>query len=68
MAAVRPDRSLGVSRLALVLNRPSKQVLSIFVDHYNTHRPHRTLRLTPPTQCVEQLSIGEWRQPVRFAA
>jgi putative transposase len=24
-------------------------VLHVFVDHYNAHRPHRSLNLTPPT-------------------
>jgi putative transposase len=23
-------------------------VLRVFVDHYNSHRPHRSLELTPP--------------------
>jgi putative transposase len=33
----------------LVLNRQHlEHVLSIFVDHDNTHRPHRALRLMPP--------------------
>ena len=25
-----------------------EQVLGVFLDHYNGHRPHRALRLTPP--------------------
>ena len=33
----------------LVLNRRHlERVLRIFVDHYNGHRPHRALNLTPP--------------------
>jgi putative transposase len=33
----------------LVLNRDHlDHVLRVFVDHYNGHRPHRALRLTPP--------------------
>jgi len=25
-----------------------RQVLRVYVDHYNSHRPHRALELTPP--------------------
>jgi putative transposase len=33
----------------LILNeRHLEKVLAIFVDHYNVHRPHRALALTPP--------------------
>jgi putative transposase len=33
----------------LILNRPHlERVLRIFVHHYNSHRPHRSLDLTPP--------------------
>jgi putative transposase len=35
----------------LILNRRHlERVLRIFVDHYNGHRPHRALNLTPPHQ------------------
>src|SRR6266516_4137671 len=26
-----------------------ERVLRVYVDHYNTHRPHRALGLSPPT-------------------
>jgi putative transposase len=33
----------------LILNRRHlDHVLSVYVDHYNTQRPHRALRLQPP--------------------
>jgi putative transposase len=33
----------------LILNRRHlDHVLRVFVDHYNAHRPHRSLALTPP--------------------
>ncbi len=33
----------------LILNEPHlKRVLAEFLEHYNGHRPHRALRLTPP--------------------
>jgi transposase InsO family protein len=33
----------------LILNRAHlERVLEVFVTHYNEHRPHRALSLTPP--------------------
>jgi putative transposase len=33
----------------LIVNRRHlERVLRVFVDHYNAHRPHRSLNLTPP--------------------
>jgi putative transposase len=35
----------------LILNRRHlEQVLHVFVDHYNSHRPHRSLDLVPPAE------------------
>jgi transposase InsO family protein len=34
--------------LLIVSGRQLERVLRIYVDHYNTHRPHRALKLTPP--------------------
>jgi putative transposase len=31
-----------------VNRRHLERVLRVFVDHYNTHRPHRSLNLAPP--------------------
>jgi putative transposase len=34
----------------LILNRRHlEHLLGAFLDHYNAHRPHRALSLTPPT-------------------
>ena len=33
----------------IVSRRQLDHVLRVYVDHYNTHRPHRALGLTPPT-------------------
>jgi transposase InsO family protein len=44
---VRTARSECFDRL-LILNRPHlERILDVFVDHYNGHRPHRALSLTP---------------------
>ena len=34
--------------LLIARRRQLERVLSVYVDHYNTHRPHRGLGLTPP--------------------
>jgi putative transposase len=35
----------------LIVNRRHlERVLAVYMDHYNTHRPHRSLRQTPPVQ------------------
>ena len=41
----------------LILNRRHlERVLSTFVDHYNSHRPHRSLNLVPPDPDARKLS------------
>jgi putative transposase len=36
-------------RLLLVLNaRHAERVLAVFIDHYNRHRAHQSLKLMPP--------------------
>jgi putative transposase len=35
--------------LLISSRRQLERVLRVYVDHYNTHRPHRALGLTPPT-------------------
>jgi hypothetical protein len=45
---VRTVRTECLDRL-LVLNQPHlERILEVFLDHYNGHRPHRSLSLTPP--------------------
>src|SRR5262249_6563385 len=45
---VRTARSECFDRL-LILNQPHlERIVEIFVDHYNGHRPHRSLSLAPP--------------------
>ena len=41
----------------LIINRPHlERVLRVFTDHYNTHRPHRALNLTPPAPTAENVN------------
>jgi putative transposase len=45
----------------LILNpRHLERVLRVYVEHYNTHRPHRALRLQPPQpREAPSASVGE---------
>src|SRR4051794_12479921 len=46
---LRPQRPLIVPRLAPDREpAPLERVFRVFVEHYNSHRPHRPLDLTPP--------------------
>ena len=45
---VRTVRSECLDWLLILDGRHLDQVLGVFVDHYNSHRPHRALALTPP--------------------
>src|SRR6266436_4327098 len=45
---VRTARAECLDWLLIVNRRHLERVLRVFTDHYNTHRPHRALNLTPP--------------------
>ena len=45
---VRTVRSECLERLLILNNQHLERVLDVFVKHYNGHRPHRALALTPP--------------------
>lgn len=45
---VRTVRSECLDWLLIVNRRHLEKVLRVFVHHYNGHRPHRSLNLTPP--------------------
>ena len=57
------ERFVGTARrecldwLLIVNRRHLERVLRVFVDHYNTHRPHRSLQLSPPAASARQLRI-----------
>jgi putative transposase len=46
---VRTVRSECLDWLLIVNTRHLERTLTVFVDHYNGHRPHRSLDLAPPT-------------------
>ena len=46
---VRTVRSECLDWLLILDQQHLEQVLAVLVDHYNGHRPHRALDLTPPS-------------------
>ncbi len=46
---VRTARAECLDWLLIMNRRHLERVLRVFIDHYNTHRPHRSLNLTSPT-------------------
>jgi putative transposase len=49
----------------LVLGRAYlEEILRVYAEHYNAHRPHRALRLEPPLQQAGLTAVGE-DQPAR---
>jgi transposase InsO family protein len=45
---VRTVRAECLDWLLIMNRRHLERVLRVFADHYNTHRPHRSLNLSPP--------------------
>jgi len=45
---VRTVRSECLDRMLILNQQHLQRVLAVFADHYNVHRPHRALALTPP--------------------
>ena len=45
---VRTVRSECLDWVLILNDEHLERVLDVFVDHYNGHRPHRALALTPP--------------------
>jgi putative transposase len=52
---VRTVRDECLDWLLIANRRHLERVLRVFEDHYNTHRPHRSLSLTPPAPHVSKL-------------
>jgi transposase InsO family protein len=54
---VRTVRSECLDWLLIVNRRHLERVLRNFVDHYNSHRPHRSLNLKPPDPAACKLGV-----------
>ena len=52
---VRTARTECLDWLLIVNRRHLERVLRVFVDHYNGHRPHRSLNLRPPDASAHTL-------------
>ena len=65
------ERFVGTARREcldwlLILNRRHlEHVLRVFVDHYNAHRPHRSLDLTPPIATDRERLLASSREVKR---
>jgi putative transposase len=54
---VRTARTECLDWLLIVNRRHLERVLRVFVDHYNSHRPHRSLDLAPPDPDAPTLHV-----------
>jgi hypothetical protein len=54
---IRTIRAECLDWLLIVNRRHLERVLRVFADHYNTHRPHRSLDLKPPDPPGRQQQI-----------
>ena len=63
---IRTVRAECLDWLLIVSRSHLKQVLRIYVQHYNQHRPHRALGLQPPDSPAAPTLVGDPRRaPVR---
>jgi hypothetical protein len=49
--------------LLIASRRQLERALRVYVEHYNTHRPHRALRLRPPAPHAPRLHLAGARSP-----
>jgi transposase InsO family protein len=55
---VRTVRAECLDWLLILNRRHLERVLRVFVDHYNAHRPHRSLSLKPPDPASRKHSVA----------
>lgn len=63
---VRTARAECLDWLLILNRRHLEQVLRVFVAHYNGHRPHRALDLTPPNPGEPTLRTRPPTRPTRW--
>ncbi len=64
---VRTVRAECLDWLLILNRRHLERLLRVYVDHYNTQRPHRALKLQPPEPEPEsQSAAGEVRRRDRL--
>jgi putative transposase len=54
---VRTARAECLDWLLIMNRRHLERVLRVFIHHYNTHRPHRSVDLKPPDPLAQQLQV-----------
>jgi len=59
---IRTIRAECLDWLLIVGRGHLEQILRIYVEHYNRHRPHRALGLEPPSPATGLTHIGEDRR------
>jgi transposase InsO family protein len=60
---VRTVRAECLDWLLILNRRHLERVLRVFVEHYNGHRPHRALNLTPPEPQRPRLPLATSSAP-----
>jgi len=55
---VRTVRSECLDWLLILNDQHLERILNVFVEHYNGHRPHRALDLTPPRPTGPQVAAA----------
>jgi putative transposase len=61
---VRTVRAECLDWLLVIGRAHLEQIIRVYAEHYNAHRPHRALRLEPPLQQAGLTAVGE-DQPAR---
>ena len=57
---VRTVRSECLDCVLILNDQHLERILDVFVEHYNGHRPHRALALTPPRPTPPPAPATEW--------
>jgi transposase InsO family protein len=58
---VRTVRAECLDWLLIINRRHLERVLHVYIDHYNTHRPHRSLSLAPPEASEQRIDAAAYQ-------